>query len=196
MRPVDGCSPDAWCAQSDVFVWWTRAFYAARGHAPRVSFVRPAVCSPAAARVVVFMRYDVVSHVRLSQFSSEVCLEQVRFPPPHVSKCKMASFPSFPAGGLRVLWCSSKRVWTCAWCDGDPFTTAHGHAKRAPPDAPPIWSRNQPTCGGSCSHTRAVHVTVRKQQLSRLSCFIPVPVTFTRRCDGRAKRSTHPHKPA
>lgn len=104
VRPVDGCSPDAWCAQSDVFVWWTRAFYAARGHAPRVSFVRPAVCSPAAARVVVFMRSCCLSDVRLSQFSSEVCLEtSLRFPrtvspfpPPHVSKCKMASFTSFP----------------------------------------------------------------------------------------------------
>jgi len=61
---------------------------------------------------------------------------EVRFPngfrPPHVSKCKMASFPSFPGEDLRVLWCSSKRVW-CAWRDGDPFTTAHGLASVRPP---------------------------------------------------------------
>jgi hypothetical protein len=99
VRPVDGCSPDAWCAQSDVFVWWTRAFYAARGHAPRVSFVRPAVCSPAAARVVVFMRSCCLSCASLTVLKRTVCLlsrNKSRFPPPHVSKCKMASFPSFP----------------------------------------------------------------------------------------------------
>ena len=89
-------------------------------------------------------------------------------------------FPVFPRGGLRVLWCSSKRVW-CAWRDGDPFTTAHGHAKRAPPDAPPIWSRNQPTCGGSCSHAGSTCNSAEAPVVAS------VVLTFTRRCDGPRK---------
>ena len=83
MRPVDGCSPDAWCAQSDVFVWWTRAFYAARGHAPRVSFVRPAVCSPAAARVVVFMRSCCLSCASLTVLKRSVSRNKSGFPFPN-----------------------------------------------------------------------------------------------------------------
>lgn len=174
VRPVDGCSPDAWCAQSGVFVWWTRAFYAARGHAPRVSFVRPAVCSPAAARVVVFMRSCCLSCASLTVLKRSVSIDiQVRFPTPHVSiyytKCKWSLSRLSPWRPPCTMVFEQTR---CGWCVArDVRSPGSPRPMRSVrPDAPPIWSRNQPTCGGSCSHTRAVHVTVRKHQLSRLSC--------------------------
>jgi hypothetical protein len=180
VRPVDGCSPDAWCAQSGVFVWWTRAFYAARGHAPRVSFVRPAVCSPAAARVVVFMRSCCLSCASLTvlkRYLKRSVSRQVRFPPPPTSR--YAKWSLSRLSPWRPPCTMVFEQTRCGWCvarDGTVQVEVHHLVHHGPceacarPDAPSIWSRNQPSCGGSCSHTRAVHVTVRKHQLSRLSC--------------------------
>ena len=120
---MDGCSPDAWCAQSGVFVWWTRAFYAARGHAPRVGRL---CVLPCATLPVLCSSIHVVSHVRLSHLKRSLS-RKVQFPPPHVS-----NWPLSPCTMLYGRLQTRNPLYALAKVRSGVVIILHLHAKRAP----------------------------------------------------------------